>query len=100
MRDPEADIAAVMPRKRRISRAADRLSMTAKLWSESMPPGAGASGHRSRYTYGDASANCIDITRFPPTTTAEAIVEKVVDLVKQGRLREVADIRDETGLTD
>ncbi len=52
---------------------------------------------RGRYTY-DASANCIDITSIPPTTTCEAIIEKIVDLVKQGKVREIADIRDETGL--
>jgi len=52
---------------------------------------------RSRYTY-DKSVNCIDITQIPPTTTAEEIVEKVVDLVKQGKLKEISDIRDETGL--
>ena len=52
---------------------------------------------RSRYAY-DASANCIDITQIPPSTTVEAIVEKVIDLVKQGKVREISDIRDETGL--
>lgn len=52
---------------------------------------------RSRYTY-DKSANCVDITQIPPTTTAEAIVEKVVDLVKTGKLKDIIDIRDETGL--
>ncbi len=52
---------------------------------------------RSRYQY-DKAANCIDITQIPPTATVETIVEKVVDLVKQGKLREVSDIRDETGL--
>jgi DNA gyrase subunit A len=52
---------------------------------------------RSRYTY-DKSVNCIDITQIPPTTTVEAIVEKVVDLVKQGKIKEISDIRDETGL--
>ncbi|MDD6174896.1 MAG: DNA topoisomerase (ATP-hydrolyzing) subunit A [Firmicutes bacterium] len=52
---------------------------------------------RARYSY-DAGANCIDITQIPPTTTIEAIIEKVIDLVKQGKLREIADIRDETGL--
>lgn len=52
---------------------------------------------RSRYTY-DKSVNCIDITQIPPTTTAEEIVEKVVDLVKQGKIKEISDIRDETGL--
>lgn len=52
---------------------------------------------RSRYSY-DPSANCIDITQIPPTTTVEVIVEKVVDLVKQGKIKEISDIRDETGL--
>ncbi len=52
---------------------------------------------RARYAY-DKSANCIDITQIPPTTTIEAIIEKVIDLVKQNKIREVADIRDETGL--
>lgn len=52
---------------------------------------------RSRYSY-DKAANCIDVTQIPPTTTIEAIVEKVVDLVRQGKLKEISDIRDETGL--
>lgn len=52
---------------------------------------------RSRYSY-DKSANCIDITQIPPSTTIEAIVEKVVELVRQGKLKEISDIRDETGL--
>lgn len=52
---------------------------------------------RSRYAY-DASANCIDITQIPPSTTVEVIVEKVIDLVKQGKIKEISDIRDETGL--
>lgn len=59
--------------------------------------GRGSFRVRSRYTY-DKSANCVDITQIPPSTTVEVIVEKVVDLVKQGKVREVADIRDETGL--
>lgn len=52
---------------------------------------------RSRYAY-DASANCVDITQIPPSTTVEVIVEKVIDLVKQGKVKEISDIRDETGL--
>ena len=52
---------------------------------------------RSRYTY-DKSCNCIDITQIPPTTTIEAIIEKVVALVKLGKIKEISDIRDETGL--
>ncbi|XOQ49299.1 MAG: DNA topoisomerase (ATP-hydrolyzing) [Eubacteriales bacterium] len=59
--------------------------------------GRGSVRIRSRYSY-DKSANCIDITQIPPTTTVEAIVEKIVDLVKQGKIKEISDIRDETGL--
>ena len=59
--------------------------------------GRGSVRVRARYRY-DPAANCIDITEIPPTTTVEAIVEKVVDLVKQGKIKEISDIRDETGL--
>ncbi|MFI3324864.1 MAG: DNA topoisomerase (ATP-hydrolyzing) subunit A [Clostridia bacterium] len=53
---------------------------------------------RSRYSY-DKAENCIDVTEIPPTTSAEAIVEKVIDLVKTNKLKDISDIRDETGLS-
>lgn len=59
--------------------------------------GRGSVRVRSRYSY-DADANCIDITQIPPTTTVEAIIEKTIELVKQGKIKEISDIRDETGL--
>ncbi len=52
---------------------------------------------RGVYTY-DKSANCIEITEIPPTTTTEAIIEKVVELAKLKKITEVNDIRDETDL--
>lgn len=52
---------------------------------------------RSIYTY-DKKENCIDITNIPPTATTESIIEKVVDLVKTGVIKEISDIRDETGI--
>ena len=52
---------------------------------------------RGVYTY-DKSQNCIDITEIPPTTTCEAIIEKVIDLVKLKKITEINDIRDETDL--
>ncbi len=52
---------------------------------------------RGVYSY-DKSANCIDITEIPPTTTSEAIIEKVVELAKQKKITEINDIRDETDL--
>ena len=49
------------------------------------------------YSY-DKSQNCIDITEIPPTTTTEAIIEKVIELVKAKKITEINDIRDETDL--
>lgn len=46
----------------------------------------------------DKSQNCIDITEIPPTTTSEAIIEKVVELVRLKKITEINDIRDETDL--
>ena len=59
--------------------------------------GRGSIKVRGVYTY-DKSANCIDITQIPPTTTIEAIIEKIIDLVKQKKITEINDIRDETDL--
>ena len=52
---------------------------------------------RGVYTY-DKSNNCIDITEIPPSTTSEAIIEKVIELVKAKKITEINDIRDETDL--
>lgn len=59
--------------------------------------GRGSIKIRAKYSF-DKAANCIDITQIPPTTTCEAIIEKTIDLVKSGKIKEIADIRDETGL--
>ena len=60
--------------------------------------GRGSVTVRSRYAY-DKVSNCIDITEIPPTTTIEAIMDKVIDLIKAGKIREIADMRDETDLS-
>lgn len=68
-----------------------------KVFDEIYKTGRGSFKMRSKYSY-DKSANCIDITGIPQSTTSEAIIEKVIDLVKTGKIKEIADIRDETGL--
>ncbi|MBR5520687.1 MAG: topoisomerase IV [Oscillospiraceae bacterium] len=40
--------------------------------------------------------NLIEVSQIPPTTTVEAIMDKVADLVKQGKIKEINDMRDET----
>lgn len=59
--------------------------------------GRGSVKVRAKYHY-DSNANCIEITEIPPTTTVEAIIEKVIDLAKGG-MKEVSYIRDETDLS-
>lgn len=59
--------------------------------------GKGSVKVRARYSY-DRSYNCIDITEIPPTTTSEAIIDKIIELVKNNKIKEISDIRDETDL--
>ena len=59
--------------------------------------GRGSFKVRGVYSY-DKSENCVEITEIPPTTTVEAIIEKVIDLVKLKKITEINDIRDETDL--
>ncbi len=60
--------------------------------------GRGSFKLRAKYEY-DKSANCIDIKEIPYTTTVEAIIEKIIELIKAGKLKEISDIRDETDLS-
>ncbi|MBQ7829402.1 MAG: topoisomerase IV [Clostridia bacterium] len=53
---------------------------------------------RSRYSY-DPDANCIDILQIPYSTTIEQILNKISQLVKEGKLKEVVDFRDEIDLS-
>lgn len=68
-----------------------------RVFDEIYKTGRGSFKMRSKYSY-DKSANCLDITGIPQSTTSEAIIEKVIQLVKAGKLKEISDIRDETGL--
>ena len=60
--------------------------------------GLGAVKVRAKYSF-DKEARCIEVTQIPPTTTAEAIIDKVVELVKDGKVKEISDARDETDLS-
>ncbi len=59
--------------------------------------GRGSFKMRAVYEY-DKTNNCIEITQIPYTTTVEAILAKIMDLIKANKLKEIADARDETGL--
>ena len=60
--------------------------------------GKGSVKLRAKYNY-DKKANCLEITEIPATTTVEVIIEKIVALVKAGKIREIQYIRDETDKT-
>ncbi len=57
--------------------------------------GRGSVRVRGKYAY-DKANNCIDITQIPPTTTVEAIIDKIIEKVKANVIREINDVRDET----
>ncbi|MBQ7599610.1 MAG: topoisomerase IV [Clostridia bacterium] len=52
---------------------------------------------RARYTF-DKTKSIIEINEIPFTTDIEKIIAKITDLIKENRLREISDVRDEIGL--
>lgn len=56
--------------------------------------GRGSVKLRAKWNF-DKSAGCIEVTEIPYTTTLEAIKDKITELVKQGKLREISYARDE-----
>ncbi len=59
--------------------------------------GQGSVKLRARYTY-DKQNGCIEILQIPYSTSIELIIKKIADLVKEGKLKEITDFRDETDL--
>lgn len=52
---------------------------------------------RAKYEY-DKDNNCINITQIPFSTSIELIMKKIADLIKEGKLKEITDYRDEIGI--
>ena len=59
--------------------------------------GRGSFKVRARYRH-DEKNSCIEVFEIPYTTTIEAIIDKIVALVKAGKIRDITDVRDETDL--
>ncbi len=57
--------------------------------------GTGSVKVRAKYSY-DKKQNIIEITEIPYTTTIEAVIDKLTELIKGGKLRDLNDVRDET----
>lgn len=60
--------------------------------------GRGSFRMRARYVY-DKAENCIDIIQIPYSTSLEIIMKKMVELVKENKLREISDFRDEIDIS-
>ena len=60
--------------------------------------GRGSIKVRARWRY-VKEGNLIEVTEIPYSTTAEAIIDKVAELIKSNKLRDVSDMRDETDLS-
>ena len=93
IKDPDADITETL-------KAPDFIGGGQILYDEDkmneiFRTGRGSFKIRSKYSY-DKKNNCIDIYEIPATTTTEAIIDKIVELAKGGKAKEISDIRDET----
>lgn len=95
LKDENADLMEVMP--------APDFSMGANIiyskeaMREIYETGKGSFKMRATYEY-DSKNNCIEISEIPYSTTCEAIIAKIMELIKANKLREISDARDETGL--
>ncbi len=95
IRDPNHDVKSTLPAPDFIGGC--QIIYDEKVIDQVYETGRGSIKLRAKYEY-DKSANCIDILAIPSTTTCEVIIEKIIDLVKQGKLKEISDVRDETGI--
>ena len=95
IRDPDHDIKSTLPAPDFIGGC--QIIYDEKTINQVYETGRGSIKLRAKYEY-DKSANCIDVLSSPSTTTCEVIIEKIIDLVKQGKVKEISDIRDETGI--
>ena len=95
LRDPEADIMATMP-------APDfptggEIIYDRREMEEIYCTGRGSFKVRAKWRH-VAKENIIEIYEIPYTTTSEAVIDKVAELIKTGKIREINDMRDETDL--
>lgn len=96
MKKPDADILTTL--KAPDFPGGGMLLYNKKVLHDVYETGRGSLRVRARYQV-DKAGHCVEITEIPPTTTVEAIMDKIVELVKANKIREIADIRDETDLS-
>ncbi len=95
IKNPEHDILETLPGPD-FSTGAELLFDEAST-REIYNTGRGSFKLRSKWRY-VKEGNLIEITEIPYSTATEIIMDKVADLIKQGKIKEIADMRDETDL--
>lgn len=93
IRNPDADILETVKGPDFIGGA--QLLYDREVMSEIYRTGRGSFKLRAKYNF-DKANHCIDIYEIPATTTSEAIIDKIIELAKAGKVKEISDIRDET----
>ena len=96
MKDPGCDLMSIL--KAPDFPTGGQLLYDGAQISEVYNTGRGSFQVRAKWRYVKED-NVIEIYEIPYTATAEAIMDKVTELVKGGKLKEIADMRDETDLS-
>ena len=96
MRNPDHDILETLPGPD--FSTGGQLLFDEATTREIYQTGRGSFKLRAKWHY-EKEGNLIEITEIPYTTTSEAIMDKVADLIKAGKIKEIADMRDETDLS-
>lgn len=95
LKDPDYDLMQTLPAPD-FSTGGEILYDVSEM-SEIYRTGRGGFKVRAKWRYIQAE-NIIEIYEIPYTTTVEAIMDKVAELVKTGKIKEISDMRDETDL--
>ena len=96
IRNPDCDLLELMPGPD-FPTGGEILYNAAEM-AEIYRTGRGSVKVRARWRY-LKEGNLIEIYEIPYTTTTEAVIDKVSELIKAGKIREIADMRDETDLS-
>ncbi len=91
--DPHADLYSVLPAPD-FSTGGELIYDRAQL-EQVYESGRGSFKLRAVY---QVEGNCIEITQIPYSTTVEAIMNRIVKLAKEGKIKEISDVRDETDI--
>lgn len=95
LRDPECDLLATLPAPD-FSTGGEIVYDRAQM-EQIYKTGRGSFKVRAKWRH-LAKENIIEVYEIPYTTTTEAIMDKVAELIKLGKVREISDMRDETDL--